>query len=231
MKEVVFYVEGPSEQEFVKEVLGPYLNDRGIVWRPPILAANSTRKGRVARGGVRSYEPVRKDLLRLFRQFRGDTYIFTTLLDYYGLPEDFPSRNLPLVAGMTPLDRARSIETAWKDDLGDRRFLPNLLLHEFETLVLVRPESLLAPYPDMGQAVAELARSISGFAGPEDINDNPDTAPSKRIRRVFQTYHRRYDKITGGVLAVLELGLETIRADCPKFDAWLGELESRAGEE
>lgn len=114
MKKVVFYVEGPSEQEFVKEVLGPYLNDRGIVWRPPILAANSTRKGRVARGGVRSYEPVRKDLLRLFRQFRGDTYIFTTLLDYYGLPEDFPSWNLPLVAGMTPLDRARRIESGYR---------------------------------------------------------------------------------------------------------------------
>lgn len=24
----------------------------------------------------------------------------------------------------------------------------------------------------------------------------------------------------------LELGLEAIRAECPKFDAWLGELES-----
>ena len=39
----------------------------------------------------------------------------------------------------------------------------------------------------------------------------------------------RYDKVTGGALAVLELGLDAIRRECSKFDGWLKRLETLAG--
>ena len=227
-RQIVFYVEGYTEVEFVNEIIGPHLSDFDIIWHKPILVSNSVRKDRAARGGVRSYGPIRKDLERLLAQYRGAGFVFTTILDYYGLPEDFPLRNVPLPGVVTPLDKVRAVENAWRDDIADDRFLPNLLLHEYETLILARPESLLAAYPEARQAINDLQEDISGFRNPEDINDNPVTAPSKRIIRALDAYNIRYDKVTGGALAVLELGLNTIRKECPKFDAWLKKLESLA---
>ncbi len=112
----------------------------------------------------------------------------------------------------------------------DHRFMPNLLLHEYETLVLSHPESLLIAYPGMQPAIDDLRQDIAGFQNPEDINDSPETAPSKRIIRAFGKYHQGYDKVTGGALAILELGLNTIRQRCPKFDDWLKKLEALAEE-
>jgi len=227
-RQVIFYVEGYTELEFVNEIIGPHLSGLGIIWHKPILVSNSVRKDRTVRGGVRKYDPIRKDLRRLLAQYHGADFTFTTILDYYGLPEDFPLRNVPLPGVVTPLDKVQAIENAWRKDIDDDRFLPNLLLHEYETLILARPESLLAAYPEARQAINHLQEDISGFRNPEDINDNPVTSPSKRIIRALDAYHIRYDKVTGGALAVLELGLHTIRKECPKFDAWLKKLESLA---
>jgi hypothetical protein len=82
-RQIIFYVEGYAEVEFVKEILGPHLYERGIIWHPPIMVANSVRKDRTARGGVRKYGPIKKDLQRLLAQYRGNDFIFTTLIDYY----------------------------------------------------------------------------------------------------------------------------------------------------
>ena len=228
-RQIIFYVEGYTELEFVNEIIGPHLSALGITWHKPILAANSLRKDRTVRGGVRKYDPIRKDLLRLLGQYHGADFIFTTILDYYGLPDDFPLRNFPLPGVVTPLEKVQTIENAWSKDIGDDRFLPNLLLHEYETLILARPESLLAAYPEARQAIADLQQDIAGFQNSEDINDSPITAPSKRIIRAFDAYHIRYDKVTGGALAVLELGLDAIRRECSKFDGWLKRLETLAG--
>jgi hypothetical protein len=225
-RQIIFYVEGYAELEFINEIIGPHLNNIGIVWHKPILVANSVRKDRTARGGIRKYGPIQKDIQRLLAQYHGADFIFTTLLDYYGLPNDFPLRNDPLPGVTTPLARVQAIENAWRNDIGDDRFLPNLLLHEYETLILARPESLLAAYPGMGQAIADLRQDISGFQNPEDINDSPITAPSKRIIRAFEAHKIHYDKVTGGALAILELGLVNIRQRCHKFDCWLQMLES-----
>lgn len=228
-RQIIFYVEGYAELEFVNEIIGPHLNNLGIVWHKPILVANSVRKGRTARSGIRKYGPIKKDLQRLLAQFHGMNFVFTTLLDYYGLPDDFPGGKAAKPGVLTPLEKSRALEQAWREDLGDRRFFPNLLLHEYETLILSKPESLLAGYPGALQAIADLRRDIAGFKNPEDIDDGPRTAPSKRIVRIFEAHNLIYDKVTGGALAILELGLETIRQRCPKFDGWMKTLESFAG--
>jgi hypothetical protein len=224
--QVIFYVEGYSELEFVNEIIGPHLGDRGIAWHRPVLVANSVRKDRTARGGVRKYEPVRKDLLRLLGSYRGPDFVFTTMLDYYGLPAGFPAGKASGSGNATPSEKAFAIEAAWQEDLGDPRFIPNLLVHEYEALILARPESLLAAYPGAEKCIEALRRDIAGFANPEEIDDNPESSPSKRIIRAFEAHHMRYDKVTGGALAILDLGLETIRNNCPKFDGWLRKLES-----
>ena len=50
------------------------------------------------------------------------------------------------------------------------------------------------------------------FATPEEIDDSPVTAP--------------YEKPLLGVLAMLEIGLARIRAECLHFDGWLTRLEA-----
>jgi len=61
------------------------------------------------------------------------------------------------------------------------------------------------------------------FVTPEDINDSPVTAPSKRVRELIPGY----EKPLYGALAVLEIGLDRIRRECPHFNDWIVALESR----
>jgi hypothetical protein len=62
------------------------------------------------------------------------------------------------------------------------------------------------------------------FATPEEINDAPDTAPSKRIESLVPGYQKPFL----GLLAAIEVGLDRIRAECPHFNGWLEHLESLA---
>lgn len=58
-------------------------------------------------------------------------------------------------------------------------------------------------------------------SSPEEINDSPVTAPSKRVALLVPGYQ----KPLLGLLAVLEIGLDAIRRECPHFRAWLDTLE------
>ncbi|RVU45924.1 DUF4276 family protein [Lujinxingia sediminis] len=84
-------------------------------------------------------------------------------------------------------------------------------------------------------AVGALARGIDqsqlagafhdirdAFATPEDINDSPQTAPSKRLA----VHYPPYDKVLHGSIAALDIGLPVIRDACPLFDGWLSTLEA-----
>ena len=60
------------------------------------------------------------------------------------------------------------------------------------------------------------------FNTPEEINNSPVTAPSKRILQLF----KGYDKPMHGALAALEIGLDNIRKECALFNKWLLTLEA-----
>jgi len=59
---------------------------------------------------------------------------------------------------------------------------------------------------------------------PEDINETPEGAPSKRILRIFPGYR----KLLHGPTIAERIGLKTIREQCPHFDDWLTRLEAYA---
>jgi len=50
------------------------------------------------------------------------------------------------------------------------------------------------------------------------------TAPSKRVEAIV----KGYEKPLFGALAALEIGLRSIRIECPHFADWLRRLESVA---
>ena len=86
MIRVKVFVEGQTEETFVYEVLVPYFSSRGI-YLTPILA--QTSKGH--KGGIVSYGKVKHQVERLCKE-DSSAYV-TTLIDFYGLPTDFPGIN------------------------------------------------------------------------------------------------------------------------------------------
>ena len=75
---------------------------------------------------------------------------------------------------------------------------------------------------DVGaEGVGRLRGVRSQFDTPEDINDDRDTAPSKRISQVVP-----YDKAADGPVVAARVGLEKMRSTCPRFGKWLEQLEA-----
>jgi len=71
-------------------------------------------------------------------------------------------------------------------------------------------------------ALSKLERIKRSFANPEEINDNPETAPSKRILKIFSGYQ----KVLHGPTIAKRIGIENIRTECPHFHEWLDWLEN-----
>ena len=67
----------------------------------------------------------------------------------------------------------------------------------------------------------EPLRTARRSTSPEDINDSPQTAPSKRILAAMPGYQ----KTVHGPLIACEIGLDPVRAACPHFDRWLKRIE------
>ncbi len=112
-------------------------------------------------------------------------------------------------------------------EMGDRfdvaRFIPFVVMHEFEGLLF---SDCAAFSRGIGRSDLEtkLREVREEFSSPEEIDDSPATAPSKRVAGLVAGY----EKPLQGVLAVLEIGLARIREECPHFDSWLKLLESLA---
>jgi hypothetical protein len=116
------------------------------------------------------------------------------------------------------------VESALAKAIDDKRFLPNLVLHEIEAWVLADCTRLGRMMGDAGPAV-ELERIVQLASGPELVDDGADTAPSKRIMNAYP----RYGKTIDGPLVIMDAGLDLIRRSCPHTASWLQEIESRLG--
>jgi len=217
MKRVLVSAEGQTEETFVREVLQPHLRNFNVELQSVVITTHRVKQGRKFKGGVLSYAQTKNEIGRLLHDTSATAV--TTLYDLYHLPSDFPGQDTrPSGNGR---NKALHLEHAFQQDIGSPRFHPHLQVHEFEAFLFVEPARTAALFPEKN-LTNELQRIRRKFPTPEDINDNPQTAPSKRI---FELYPK-YEKPTDGTLAVLEIGLDVIRAECPHFDSWLTWLES-----
>ena len=219
--------EGQTGEAFVRDVLAPRLSHLGVY---PVARSVLTgrKRGRNYRGGVKQYAHVRNDLGRWLRERSAPNCRFTTLIDLYALPADFPG----YAGAMGERDvqrRVAALESAFRADIADARdrFLPYIQLHEFEALLFSALEAFVYTFPDQEADVRRLVDVAQEFGSPEKIDDGHDTCPSRRIQSVFPG-HR---KVLFGPMLALEIGLDPMRAACPHFNEWLGRLEAlgRAG--
>ena len=229
MTRLLIHVEGQTEEAFVEEVLAPHLYTIGYTDVSARLMGEQRERDR--RGGIRPWPEVRRGIINRLREDTGQ--IATTMIDYYGLPANGP-RGWPGRADSslaTLQEKANRVENAIQSDVAGymgsgfnpSRFVPYVMMHEFEAM-------LFSDCTGFAQAIAR--PDLSGifqqirdaFNTPEEIDDSPENAPSKRIVDLIPAYQKPAD----GTAAAAAIGLAAIRRECPHFARWLAHLENLA---
>lgn len=205
MKRVIIYCEGPSEETFINRILVPELIENRV-----FITATSFN-------GVSKYSIIRKKLQNLCRS--DTSAIVTTMLDYYGLPTDTPGYRDSQVKNNI-YECVEYVEKKMEEDIREANFLPNIVMHEYEALLFsdVRAFS----YCNLSEKQLDGLKKIrQKYLTPEHINNSADTAPSKRILRIYDSY----DKVLDGYNIAKNIGLATIRKQCRHFDRWIQNME------
>ena len=128
MQRLLVHVEGYAEAAFVDEVFSPYLLSRGYESVKPRLLGNA--RLRRARGGIKPWVPVRKEIVNHLRQDAG--LILTTMVDYYAMPRDWPGREAPGGAIEAPAMLDSLLNDVVKEmgsSFDRRRFVPYVAVH------------------------------------------------------------------------------------------------------
>jgi Domain of unknown function (DUF4276) len=214
--QVVAVVEGQTEEALFVRVLAPFLATRQIYITPIVVETSRAAGGHKFKGGGK-WSHYRRDLARLLAEPQWAAV--TTMIDFYGYPGDAPGADCD-----RPHDPRACVmfrEEAMSSDLEHAaRFLPFVMLHELETLVfsaaLGRPAVLGSN--EVATALAREAAEVDGDV--ELLNDDPITAPSKRVARVWPDYQ----KVTDGVAVIEEAGLAHVLERCPHFADWVNAI-------
>lgn len=217
MKRLLLLVEGQTEETFVTRVLQPHLEPHGVWCTPTILETRHLPVRPRDRGGVSSWHQVRRHLERLLEDTGAWT---TTLLDFYGLPSEFPGR-AGLRRTMPAEEKAKTLEAAMhKAVRAARRFIPFFAVHELEAWVFSRPAAVASHFgrPALKQELEGVRRTKSS---PEELNDGPATHPSRRLQEFVPTWK----KATDGPLILESIGISAIASECPHFRSWIHRLE------
>lgn len=220
MKRLHVICEGQTEQTFVRDVLAPAYHGRNLFINPILIG-----KARdAASGGDVRFGRLKADLICMLKQDPGS--YCTTFIDYFRLGGGFPG--YPVTDAIPAGAKAKRVETSIRaavvEEMGHAfnpaRLYPYIQMHEYEALLFSAPgEFADAIYrPDL---IAPLRRIADEYDSPEEIDEGPETAPSKRVLRVAPDYQ----KVLDGARAAGLIGLLKIREKCPHFAEWLEWIE------
>lgn len=225
--EIYIVVEGYTEQTFVREVLAPQMSHKQI-YIHPVLIGNPGHKG----GNIR-FERATDDIGKFLKQ-RNNIYV-STMFDYFRIEPEWPGRDEVARQSkngrvFTAIEKAQVLEAATMDEVvrllaaynAERRFIPYIEMHEFEALLFSDPH-ILAEKIEVN--VSQIRKILKEYKSPEDINDDPTKAPSKRL----STLTNEYRKVAYGKAISEAIGIQTIRRECAHFDDWLTRIERLPG--
>jgi hypothetical protein len=129
MKRIIIICEGPTEQEFCKDVLQQHFNKRQIYLHSPSIKKSG--------GGIVAWGILKKQIENHLSQEK-EAYV-TTLIDYYGIHPKHQSPGWDSANQIIDKNkRIDFLENAMKDTLEPnlkQRFIPYIQLHEFEGLL------------------------------------------------------------------------------------------------
>ncbi len=219
--EITAIVEGKTEQIFIQDIVAPYLAGKGIYITPIIIAKPGQR------GGDVKFARAKNDIELHLKQ-RSDTFL-TLFVDYYGIKSDWPGLKEAKKESM-PSGKAEKVNSATKEQVNnlfgkynsDRRFIPYVAMHEFEAMLFSEPQELAK---QLQVLQSDIDKILKECGEPENIDDSPHSAPSKRLEKLSS----RFKKTSTGIAIAKAIGLVKIRKRCPIFNNWLKEIESIKG--
>ncbi len=227
MLRLLVHVEGQTEETFVNEILALHLNNSGDSSISARLMGSARQCTR--RGGIRKWPTVLQDIVRHLRE---DECCFATImLDYYGLPmtgngaqpgrAESSSSQFAMKAQIVEDHISKYVQSKIGKDLYKNRFIPYLMMHEFEAPLFSDCKKFCNGIgkPELTEKFQKIR---SQFENPEEIDESPNQAPSKRIQALVENY----EKPLLGTLAVSNIGLGQILKQCPNFSKWMDKLES-----
>lgn len=213
MKRVIFIVEGDTEISFIQKCIMPYLYQKGFT-NPMNAQKIITNRKKNKKGGNVAFDYLKNDIERVAAT---RNVLITTFLDFFRLPTDFPGYT-------TDSLKIEQIEEAVRENISsivDRaNFLPYIQRHEIEALMYTNMDGFNYVV-DKEESLNKLKEIINQYANPEDINSGSETAPSKRLMKIFP-----YQKTTDGEIILEALPIDDIRSKCPRFNEWLENLEN-----
>ncbi len=196
MKRLGVSVEGATEREFINRILRPHLTQFGMTTTAIDL-----------RGNV-SLDKIRDNLPKMFGQFD----LVSTFVDFYGFKD----------RGQHSIAQLERVILALASEAQQQRFIPYVQQYEFEALLFAAPAAAVEWLGGTQLNLANMREAVRRCGSPELVNDSIHTSPSHRLQALFA----HYDKKLHGPEIVELAGLSEIRAQCPRFHAWLGRLEA-----
>lgn len=218
MKRLVFIVEGETEEAFVNTILRPYFQSCGLYNPVQCFKIKHTQ------GGMHKYSYVRNDVLNTIYEH---DVIVTTMFDLYALPSSFPGYAEAKTIN-NHLERVTFLESKMKEDLNMSKgesfnnFIPYIQLHEFEALAFSSINSFETLFEGNEMDYDGIKEVIDSYSNPEDINDSPETAPSKRMKKLIPGYN----KVAYGISLIEYTGIDIILQKCPHFKEWIERLKA-----
>lgn len=213
-KRLIILVEGDCELQLMKKWVIPFLYMQvppGMSWSLETFKITTNRQLHKKGGNIR-YAYLENEVRRISAQ--GCT-LLTTFFDYFRLPADFPgyaeSRNVEILESKLNEALKKEIENL-------PSFIPYIQMYEFEALLFsdIKGFDLIL---DDEEKLKQIQAIMEKYPNPEEINGNPETAPSKRLAKIFN-----YDKVADSEIILEMVGLDQVCKKCPRFNQWLSFL-------
>ena len=207
MTRLIVICEGYTEKAFVDQCIQPHLQQFQVDVCSTLIGADINRQG----GGGVTIDRIAQHIKNVYRNF---DYV-TTFVDMYGLKGR---------KGRTKREVEDAIHGIIENHISNYdkdKVIPYVQQHEYESLLFSNVQ--VFQYVDgWNESTRQQMEEIVCQNRPEDIDDGEDTAPLKRILRVFGSHYNKYE--IGPLLAEF-IGVDRIRCECPFFDEWLTKLE------
>jgi hypothetical protein len=223
MIDVYLVVEGRTEQTFIRDVLAPEMLKKSFFLFPALLGKPGHK------GGDVRFDRAKNDIGKFLCQ--RPNIIVSTMLDYFKIDESWPGcdeikRKVNAGQSLSSLQKAQLIEDEthkkilenFPDCKAENRFIPYISMHEFEALLFSDADVLSSK---LNVDIEDIQKILKNYENPEEINDGPKTAPSKRLLNL----KRDYRKVDMGKQISEAIGIDKIRTQCPNFDRWLRRIE------
>jgi hypothetical protein len=209
MIRVALSVEGPTEREFCQYVLTPYFYKLGIDMTPIVITTSKEKCGRKHKGGCINIDRIKNEITKLLVSFD----FVSTFYDFYGFK------------GINEQTSIEDLEKELYELFESQKFMPYIQKYEFETLLFSKPEYYTEYFGD-DKLSTQMQTIIDEFKDIENINNSRETAPSKRIEKLFGIYDEKYNKVFYGSAILQDIGLEKVRSEAKRFSEWMKKIEN-----